>query len=83
METYYTDNQSYANATEQLLIDIEPAIDDFDDRLTLTGVSATGYTISVESKGSNKNDFVIKNDAGTITRTCTDVGKGGCATGSW
>jgi type IV pilus assembly protein PilA len=82
METYYTDNQSYANATEQLLIDIEPAIDDFDDRLTLTGVTATGYTVTVASRGSNEVEYSIENDEGTVTRTCSDASTGGCNAGS-
>jgi type IV pilus assembly protein PilA len=84
LETYYTDNQSYAGADATKLVAIEPAIDNFDDRLTFpTAVSATGYEVAVESKGANKNKFNIKNTAGVVTRTCTTSGKGGCATGSW
>ena len=45
---------------------------------------ATSYEISTESKGSNKVVFSIKNTAGTVSRTCLPVGKGGCPTsGTW
>ena len=86
METYYTDNQSYAAATTAALTGIEPALTNA-NKLTITSPSATGYTISVESKGSDKNVFSITNSGGTVSRTCTGAngtGKGGCPSGgSW
>jgi type IV pilus assembly protein PilA len=87
METFYTDNQKYTGADKTKLIAIEPALANAQG-LTVTPSSDTAYTISVESKGSNKNVFTIGNSAGTVTRTCNSAtagkGKGGCPdTGSW
>src|SRR5689334_9812299 len=45
-ETYYTDNQSYANLTVAELTNIEPALANA-KALTVVAKSATGYTISV------------------------------------
>jgi type IV pilus assembly protein PilA len=88
LETYYTDKQTYTGATAGktgTLAAIEPAIAGLDTRLTfLTAGSDNGYKVQVESKGSSKNKFIIKNDKGTVTRTCTTPGTGGCPTGgSW
>ena len=90
LETFYTDNQKYTGANKAALIAIEPAIADLGDRLAEPTLSDTGYTIAVESKGSNKNKFTIQNAAGTVTRKCgtgevgsLSPGKGGCSTGSW
>jgi len=88
METYYTDNQSYVGVDAAKLIAIEPAIDNFDDRLTFGAAAptATGYTIDVKSKGSTGTKFTISNAAGVVTRTCPDAskGKGGCpSSGTW
>ena len=87
LETYYTDHQSYVGADATKLIGIEPAIDNFDDRLTFpTAVSATGYGVAIESKGSTKTKFSITNAAGVVSRTCpaASFGKGGCPDdGKW
>lgn len=81
METYYTDHQSYT-ADEAELIGIEPAIDEFDDRLTVA-LDGDGYTITVASKASGNPEYVITNDgAGNVTRTCPEDAKG-CADGTW
>lgn len=85
METYYTDNQSYANVDVAALVAIEPALANA-PTLAVVAKSATGYTISVESKGSSTNVFKIANAAGTVSRTCGTKtgdakGKGGCPTG--
>jgi type IV pilus assembly protein PilA len=87
METWYTDNQKYTGADKAALVAIEPALANA-NVLTVTPSSDTAYTLTVESKGSNKNVFTIANSAGTVTRTCTSAaagkGKGGCpSTGSW
>jgi type IV pilus assembly protein PilA len=49
----------------------------------LTDASATGYTLT--AKSTSGNTFVItKDDAGTISRTCTTKGEAGCsAAGTW
>ena len=86
METYYTDNQSYAGVTIAKLKTIEPAIGSFDTRLDIGTPGATGYTIGVTSKGSDQIKYSIANAAGVVTRTCPDTakGKGGCPdTGTW
>jgi hypothetical protein len=50
--------------------------------ITATGTAA-GYTVTAASKSGNA--FVItKADDGSLTRTCTPAGKGGCpAAGAW
>jgi type IV pilus assembly protein PilA len=86
METYYTDNQKYTDVTVDKLKEIEPALANANN-LAVSGISATGYTVSVESKGNNKNVFKIANAAGTVTRSCGTLsgdtkGKGGCPSGN-
>jgi type IV pilus assembly protein PilA len=87
METYYTDYQTYATATTAKLVAIEPALANAQNLQIVGTPTATGYTISVDSKGSDKNVFSITNSGGTVTRSCTGTGgagKAGCpATGSW
>src|SRR3954470_2445309 len=56
METYFTDNQSYAGATVSKLVAIEPALANA-NALTLTNLSATGYTVTVTSKASGNPTF--------------------------
>jgi type IV pilus assembly protein PilA len=83
METFYTDNQSYSTVDEAALKNIEPALNNANG-LKVDAKSDTGYTISTESKGSNKIKFTIVNAAGTVTRSCAPVNKGGCPTdGKW
>ncbi len=84
METYYTDNQSYASATTTSLTTIEPALTNANGLAIVGTPTTTGYEISVTSKGSGSNVFKIKNTGGTVTRTCTTVNTGGCpSSGSW
>jgi hypothetical protein len=48
----------------------------------LSGVSATGYTLTVKSESGTTFRSVKRN--GTTTRTCSPAGKGGCpADGTW
>ena len=84
LETYYTDNQTYANGDKAALEAIEPAIKQFDARLTVTP-TADAYTVDVESKGSNKVKYTIARTAtGDVARTCAPVSKGSCpTTGTW
>ena len=72
VETMYTDSQSYAgaNGAPQALLDVEPAIGQLGDRLTVEADENT-YTINVESKASPANTFTIARTAeGVVTRTC-------------
>ena len=87
METWYTDNQSYKVVTPKgatnSLESIEPALKNA-NALTIVSQDDTSYEISTKSKGSNQVVFSIKNTAGTVTRSCAPVGKGGCSgTGTW
>ena len=88
LETYYTDNQSYAGADVTALEGIEPAIKQFSkdtpSRLTVTP-AADNYKIDLKSKGSNGVTFTITRTAtGDVTRTCAPVSKGSCpAGGTW
>jgi type IV pilus assembly protein PilA len=81
METYYTDNQNYTAADKTAVETIEPAIKQFDSRLTITP-GASSYTIDVASKASTPRHWIITRDsAGNVSRTCT--GTGCPAGGSW
>ncbi len=74
LETYYSDNQDYTGADEAALIEIEPAIGQFDDRLDVAPVG-DGYTVTVTSKASSAREWVItRDDDGAVTRTCTGDG---------
>ncbi|HEY7074574.1 MAG TPA: prepilin-type N-terminal cleavage/methylation domain-containing protein [Solirubrobacteraceae bacterium] len=80
METYYTDKQDYTNATPAILQGIEPALKNA-NVLKVTSPSATGYSVSVQSKGSDKTTFTVSNAGGVVTRTCDKPDTGGCPTG--
>jgi type IV pilus assembly protein PilA len=87
METYYTDNQTYVGATPAVLIGIEPALTNAQGLSTGTP-TATTYTLTVTSKASGTPTFSITNTGGTVTRTCSAGGTGGCkgtagSAGSW
>jgi type IV pilus assembly protein PilA len=83
METYYTDNQDYTNATVAKLQAIEPALANANG-LKITSPSTTGYTLTVTSKASGSPTFSIVNTGGTVTRTCSAKDTGGCNSGnSW
>jgi type IV pilus assembly protein PilA len=82
METYYTDNQDYQVAGNQDLIDIEPAVAEFADRLTVTP-GDDGYTVSVTSNSNGSPAYSIQNEAGDVTRACPAEAKGCKDDGSW
>ncbi|HEY7074573.1 MAG TPA: prepilin-type N-terminal cleavage/methylation domain-containing protein [Solirubrobacteraceae bacterium] len=83
METYYTDKQDYSAATPTTLTGIEPALQNANN-LKVTNPTATGYSVSVQSKGSHKTTFTITNNGGVVSRTCDQKGQGGCADdGTW
>src|SRR5262245_48185165 len=81
LETYSTDNGgTYVGATTTNLHEIEPTIDNSGTSpITLTGLAAKGYTITVKSQTGNQ--FQIINNEGSMTFTCTTGGKGGCPNG--
>ena len=83
LETYYTDNQTYVGADASALQNIEPALQNA-KALTVSGASATGYSVAVTSKSNDATVYTIANAAGVVTRTCDDTGKGGCSSsGKW
>ena len=78
METYYTDNQSYAGAT---IAKLEGDRAGRSAASTAASTSArrgaTGYTIGVTSKGSEQIKYTITNAAGVVTRTCPTASQQG------
>jgi type IV pilus assembly protein PilA len=88
LETWYTDNQSYAGGTAAELEKIEPAIKqlngDTPSRLTVTP-AADNYKVDLKSKGTSAVVYTITRTAtGDVTRTCAPVSKGSCpAGGTW
>jgi type IV pilus assembly protein PilA len=94
METYYTDNGSYAGADVIKLRAIENTLPL--DAGTNTGtaaagllkvsnISPTGYTVTVYSKPSGRAYWITKDaTAGTVSRGCDTPSTGGCnASSSW
>jgi type IV pilus assembly protein PilA len=85
-ETYATDHDgSYASMETSGLQAIEPVLNDTSAAtFTVVSASATGYEVKSVSRDSG-DEFTIKNQAGSITRSCKAAGvnKGGCPTGSW
>ncbi len=79
METYYTDNQKYTDATDVVIEDIEPALKNAKD-LTVVVDGPTEYHVSVTSKGSKEIVYTIGNEDGVVTRTCDQEGEGSCKT---
>ena len=76
METFYTDNQTYA-ATKTQLVEIEQSLAAAPgDSFTVNTAAADNYTLTVTSKTGN--DFVITKAAtGVVTRTCTRTNQQG------
>jgi type IV pilus assembly protein PilA len=89
IETVYTDEQDYSKATQAKLIEIEPALTDAfkaapDGLAMKVTPAAAGYTVEATSKGKNKVVYTLVSDAGSTTRSCLPVGKGGCKSdGKW
>jgi type IV pilus assembly protein PilA len=87
MEAIYTDDQTYGAGNQLANAKlIEPTIGTENVAVTVTGNGATGYTIVAKNNATNREFTLTKNTANAepITRTCTDVGKGGCPSdGTW
>jgi type IV pilus assembly protein PilA len=86
METYAAENNgSYEGATLAKLQVIEPTLNDTSQATPVVVASPTSEGFEVTSTvKSDGNVFKLKNEKGTITRTCTTAGTGGCKTGgSW
>jgi type IV pilus assembly protein PilA len=48
-------------------------------QVSISGLGAGAYTVVGNSKSGNK--FTIAKSGGTVSRSCTTVGKGGCPSG--
>ena len=77
LETFHTDRQSY-NTDVATLQDMEPALREARN-LAVTGTDDT-FTVSVDSVAANGGGTysIELNSAGTVTRSCTNPGRGGC-----
>ena len=77
LETFHTDRLTY-DTTAAVLIDLEPALADAKN-LTISGAEKS-FTIAVDSRARDGGGtFSIALDVdGTVTRLCTNQGKGGC-----
>lgn len=82
-ETYFTDNNTYANALADLQT-IEPALNEQPSTTAPTAVG-TATTFSVVATSKKGVAYTIaRAAAGTIARTCAPVSTGGCnAAGTW
>ncbi len=83
METYYTDEQTYAGQTAATLKVIEPAIGSGKATPAVNTAAVDNYEVQSTSKTGNV--FKInKDNNGNVVRSCTTGAKFGCPTsGSW
>jgi type IV pilus assembly protein PilA len=88
-ETYFTDNNTYANGVAALVA-IEPALNTAPDGVSPPAaadapVAGTANTYSVGAKSKAGVTYTIARDAtGAVTRNCDKPGTGGCpAGGKW
>jgi type IV pilus assembly protein PilA len=86
METYATNNNgSYAGATVSILNSIEPTLITTSTSLAYLsglGTAPTANTYTVVATNPVTNDtFSVINAAGSVSRSCTTGGAGGCPTG--
>jgi type IV pilus assembly protein PilA len=81
LETMYVNDQSYAGASTTTLGDIESALNS-GPNYTVNGTGNT-WTTTVTSK-TGQTFTIAKVAGGSVTRSCTVGGKGGCpTTGGW
>lgn len=81
IETYFVDQASYAGATEEELVKIEPTAEgvDFD-----VEASEESYTITVPSAEGSNSFSIEREPTGEVPRTCTEPGEGACGPdGTW
>jgi type IV pilus assembly protein PilA len=87
LETYYTDEQTYATADVTKLRAIEPALNSgvaAGANLTLTGNTVDAYTLTVTQPKTTSVFRVIKASDGSVTRTCDTASNKGCpSSGTW
>ncbi len=99
METYFTDNQTYATATTSALGVLEPTLVPaiattpvtVPHNLVMpatvgptTALSTTGYSLQVDSGGTTPVTYAISVVNGAVTRSCSPASTGGCnASSAW
>lgn len=85
IETYATDNSgSYLGADAAKLEAIESTLPS--TGLAVSNLSATGYTVTMESERADTNTYSITRNAttGDTTQSCSQASKGGCSsTNTW
>ena len=88
-ETISTDNAgSYATISPTELNKIEPSIPiaEVNGAAYISKAEGTGttWTVTAKAGAASGDTFTISRaENGTITRTCTESGKGGCSGGKW
>ena len=83
METYYTDEQTYAGQTAATLKTIEPAIGSGKSTPAVSAATVDSWTVTSTSKTGNVFSIAKAAD-GTVTRSCTATSKYGCpSSGNW
>jgi type IV pilus assembly protein PilA len=88
-ETMATDNNgSYANITLSALQTTESTLNDTTSAtLSVSGVSANGYSVVSTSNATGDAFTITRNSNGTVSRTCTNGtgagSPGGCSAGKW
>jgi type IV pilus assembly protein PilA len=87
LETYYTDEQTYATADVATLRTIEPTLNSgvaAGANLTLTNNTLDSYTIEVTQPKTGSKFRVVKAVGASVTRECDADGQKGCpANGQW
>ena len=80
METYYTDKNTYVGADAAALKGIEPTLND-SNGLNVPATTANSYSVTTTSPQTGNSFTIARAAAGTVSRTCTVAGKGGCPSG--
>jgi hypothetical protein len=77
-EACFIDQQSYTACKKPA--GINTPIGTGDGQASVTAATDAGYTVVARSK-SGTTFKVVKDDSGSVARTCDKAGKGGCETG--
>jgi type IV pilus assembly protein PilA len=81
MESYYVDNKTYAGATRPALEEQQTSLRDANN-LAITTATSNEYEVETSSTSTNPVTFrVHRLPTGTIERTCSPAGEGGCQPG--
>ncbi len=78
-ETYFTDNNAYANSLGTLQT-LEPALNDVPNRTTLPTATGDATTFTVTATSPAGVTYTIRRAAdGSVARSCDRPGVGGCS----